>query len=137
MRHNLVRIDRSIETKGFIFRMASLTFWIQSSKKRKHQPPQPDNVSHLEEGSLAALAHRVDAVLVEAAGGGDGGVVVHSLAAVHGPVVVAVVVDGAVAVEHEAVLTDLLVQSAWGRETLVSGNKNLSDCERLLPSFPN
>ena len=50
--------------------------------------------------------------LVEAAGRGDGGIVVDPLAAVHGPVVVAVVVHGAVPVKHQPVLANLLVQSA-------------------------
>ena len=67
---------------------------------------------HLEEGGLAALSDRVDAELVEAAGGGDGGVVVHPLPAVDGPVVVAVVVHGTVPVKHQPVLANLLVQSA-------------------------
>merc|ERR1719323_1779413 len=48
--------------------------------------------STLEESGLATLANGVDAKLVETARGGDGGVVVDPLAAVHGPVVVAVVV---------------------------------------------
>ena len=95
--------------------------WFNILKKGVHvsQPPlakygSPLPCSHLKEGCLAALAHWVDAVLVEAAGGGDGSVVVDSLAAVDRPVVVAVVVDGAVPVKHEAVLTDLLVESSWG-----------------------
>ena len=70
----------------------------------------------LEEGRLAALALGVDAVLVQAAGARDGGVVVAPLAAVLLPVVVvlAVVVDVAVAVasEDKAVLADLLSQGA-------------------------
>ena len=65
---------------------------------------------YLEESGLASLAHGVDPVLVEAAGRGDGGVVVGPLAAVHGPVVVAVVVDVAVAVVHETVGALLLGQ---------------------------
>jgi len=66
----------------------------------------------LEEGCLAALSYGVDAVLVEAPGGGDGGVVVHPLATVHGPVVVAVVVNAAVTVIHQPILTYLLSQGA-------------------------
>ena len=70
--------------------------------------------TYLEEGSLAALADGVDAELVEAAGRGDGGVVVGAglgavrVAAVHRPVVVAVVVDVAVAVVGKTVLANLL-----------------------------
>ena len=71
--------------------------------------------AYLEERGLTALAHGVEAELVETARGGDGRVVVDSLPAVHGPVVVAVVVDGAVAVEHQAVLTGLLRQGSWDR----------------------
>jgi hypothetical protein len=69
--------------------------------------------SNLEEGGLASLADRVDAELVETARRRDGRIIVHPLAAVHRPVVVAVVVHGAVPVEHEAVLADLLVERAW------------------------
>jgi len=50
--------------------------------------------------------------LVEAAGRGDGGIVVHPLAAVHGPVVVAVVVHVAVSVKNQTILTRLLGQGA-------------------------
>ena len=50
--------------------------------------------------------------LVEAAGRGDGGIVVDPLAAVHGPVVVAVVVHVAVSVKHQTILTRLLGQGA-------------------------
>ena len=64
--------------------------------------------TYLEEGLLAALADGIDSVGVEAAGGGDGGVVVDELAAVAGPVVVAVVVDVAVAGENQTVGTLLL-----------------------------
>ena len=72
--------------------------------------------TYLEEGSLAALADGVDAELVEAAGRGDGGVVVGAglgavrVAAVHRPVVVAVVMNISVAVKHQTVLTDLFRQ---------------------------
>merc|ERR1712214_44367 len=74
-------------------------------------------VSALEEGGLAALADGVDSELIEASGRGDGGVVVGAgrftvgVAAVDGPVVVAVVVDVAMAVVGQAVLADLLRQS--------------------------
>jgi len=68
----------------------------------------------LEESGLAAFSDGVDAELVEASRGGDGGVVVHPLPAVDGPVVVAVVVHSAVPVKHQPVLTNLLVQGAVG-----------------------
>lgn len=67
---------------------------------------------YFEEGGLAALSDWVDAVGVEASWGGDGGVVVDPRPAVHSPVVVAVVVDVAVAVVHQAVLAHLLGQSS-------------------------
>jgi len=70
--------------------------------------------STLEESCLASLSNWVDAELVEASRGGDGGVVVHPLPAVDGPVVVAVVVHGPVPVKHQPVLTNLLVQGAVG-----------------------
>ena len=70
---------------------------------------------HLEKRSLTSLSYGVQSELVETARGGDGRVVVDSLPAVHGPVVVAVVVDGAVAVEHQAVLTGLFRQGSWDR----------------------
>ena len=70
------------------------------------------NNIHLEESGLAAFSDRVDAELVEASWGGDGGVVVDPLPAVDGPVVVAVVVHSAVPVKHQSVLTNLLVQGA-------------------------
>ena len=70
---------------------------------------------HLEESGLTSLSYRVETELVETAGGGDGGVVINPLATVNSPVVVAVVVDGAVAVEHQAVLTGLLRQGSWDR----------------------
>ena len=70
----------------------------------------PKVFSYLEESGLASLAHWVDPVLVEASRRGDGGVVIGPLAAVHGPVVVAVVVDVAVAVVHEPVGALLLGQ---------------------------
>ena len=69
--------------------------------------------TNLEECCLTSLSYRVDSVLVETAGGGDGGVVVHPLAAVHGPVVVAVVVNVTVAVKHQPVLAHLFCQRAW------------------------
>ena len=69
---------------------------------------------YLEECSLASLSNRVDAVLVEAAGRGNGCVVVGPLSTVHGPVVVAVVVDVAVAVVGEPVGALLLGKSAVG-----------------------
>merc|ERR550525_2307421 len=68
--------------------------------------------STLEESGLAALANGEDAKLVETARGGDGGVVVDPLAAVHGPVVV--VVNRAVPVEHQTILTHLFVEGAIG-----------------------
>lgn len=74
--------------------------------------------TYLEEGGLTALPDGVDAELVEAAGRGDGRVVVGpglgavGVAAVDGPVVVAVVVDVAVAVVGQTVLADLLGQGA-------------------------
>ena len=68
---------------------------------------------HLEKCSLASLSYGVEAELVETARGGDGGVIVDPLATVDSPVVVAVVVDGAVAVKHQAVLTGLFRQSSW------------------------
>jgi len=68
----------------------------------------------LEESGLASLSNWVDAVLVEASRGGDGGVVVDPLPAVDGPVVVAVVVHSPVTVKHKPVLTNLLVQGAVG-----------------------
>jgi hypothetical protein len=67
---------------------------IRNENLKRHQ--------HLEEGGLAAHSHRIDSVLVQASGGGDGRVVVDPVAAVDGPVVAAEVVDGAVA----AVLID-------------------------------
>ena len=69
-------------------------------------------MTYLEKGGLAALPHGIDAVLVEAARRGDGRVVVHALSAVHRPVVVAVVVHVAVAVEDQPVLAGLLSQGA-------------------------
>ena len=89
---------------------------------------------HLEEGCLAALAHGVDSELVEAAGRGDGRVVVHPLAAVHGPVVVAVVVDVAVSVKHQSVFTNLLGQSALRRR---SHDNNTCRLESRLGTFRN
>ena len=68
---------------------------------------------HLEECCLATLSYRVEAELVETARGGDGSVIVDPLATVNSPVVVAVVVDGAVAVKHQAVLTGLFRQGSW------------------------
>ena len=68
---------------------------------------------HLEECGLTSLSYRVEAKLVETARGGDGGVIVDSLATVNSPVVVAVVVDGTVAVKHQAVLTGLFRQGSW------------------------
>merc|ERR1719461_1446233 len=68
----------------------------------------------LEECSLTSLPYWIDSILVETAGGRDGGVIVHPLAAVHGPVVVAVVVDICVSVKHQPVLTNLLSQSSIG-----------------------
>ena len=69
--------------------------------------------AHLEEGGLTALSYGVEAELVETAGRGDGRVVVDSLPAVHGPVVVTVVVDVTVAVKHQPVLAHLFRQRAW------------------------
>ena len=66
---------------------------------------------YLEESSLTSLSNRVDTILVQAAWRGYGGVVVHLVAAVHGPVVVAVVVHIAVTVVHQPVCTGLLGQS--------------------------
>merc|ERR1712226_1181856 len=63
---------------------------------------------------LASLSYGVEAELVETARGGDGSVIVDPLATVNSPVVVAVVVDGAVAVKHQAVLTGLFRQSSVG-----------------------
>ena len=74
-------------------------------------PPSVQS-KYLEEGCLAAFADGVDAKLVETARGGDGGVVVDPFAAVHGPVVVAVVVHSAVPVEHQTILTHLFVEGA-------------------------
>ena len=80
--------------------------------------PLKVSTTNLEEGGLAALADGVDPELVEASGRGDGGVVVGAgrftfgVAAVDGPVVVAVVEDVAVAVVGQAVLADLLRQGA-------------------------
>ena len=65
---------------------------------------------YLKKCCLTALSYWVYSVLVETAGGGDGGVVVHPLGAVHSPVVVAVVVHAALAVKHQAILTNLLSQ---------------------------
>ena len=70
-------------------------------------------VCHLEKRSLTSLSYGVQSELVETARGGDGGVIVDSLATVNSPVVVAVVVDGAVAVKHQAVLTGLFRQGSW------------------------
>lgn len=67
--------------------------------------------STLEESSLTSLSYRVDSVLVETPRGGDGSVVVDSLAAVDAPVVVAVVVHVSVPVKHQTVLTRLMGQS--------------------------
>ncbi len=67
-------------------------------------------IGYLEEGGLAALAHRVQSILVEASGRRYRRVVVLALPAVHGPVVIAVVVDVAVAVVRQAVLALLLSQ---------------------------
>ena len=67
----------------------------------------------LEESGLTSLSYRVETELVETAGGGDGGVVINPLATVNSPVVVAVVVDGAVAIEHQAVLTGFFRQCSW------------------------
>ena len=61
---------------------------------------------------MAPLSHGIYSELVKAAGGGDGRVIVHPLAAVHGPVVVAVVVHRAVPVEHQTILTHLFVEGA-------------------------
>ena len=74
--------------------------------------------TNLEECCLTSLSDRIDSILVETAGRGDGGVVVHPLAAVHGPVVVAVVVDICVPVKHQTVLTNLLSQSSCNFMTL-------------------
>ena len=65
---------------------------------------------------MAPLSHGIYSELVKAAGGGDGRVVVHPLAAVHGPVVVAVVVNVTVAVKHQPVLAHLFCQRAWRNE---------------------
>ena len=79
--------------------------------------PLKVSTTNLEEGGLAALADGVDSKLIEAPGRGDGGVVVGAglgavgVATVDGPVVVAVVVDVAMAVVGQAVLADLLRQS--------------------------
>ena len=62
---------------------------------------------HLEKRSLTSLSYGVQSELVETARGGDGGVIVDSLATVHRPVVVAVVMNISVAVKHQTVLTDL------------------------------
>ena len=70
---------------------------------------------HLEESGLTSLSYRVETELVETARGRDGGVIVDSLTTVNSPVVVAVVVDGAVAVKHQAVLTGLFRQGSWDR----------------------
>ncbi len=69
-------------------------------------------LEYLEECGLASLPDGVDPVLVEAPWGGDWSVVVEPLPAVDAPVVVAVVVDVAVAVVGKAVLALLLGQGA-------------------------
>lgn len=58
----------------------------------------------LEEAGRALVTVRIDAERKLAAGSGEGHLVVLASSTVHGPVVVAVVVHGALAVEQEAVL---------------------------------
>ena len=69
-------------------------------------------VCHLEKRSLTSLSYGVQSELVETARGGDGGVIVDSLAAVHCPVIIAMIVNISVAVKHQTVLTDLFRQSS-------------------------
>ena len=103
----LSSVGQALVARGLIgHTMGALTVqWLQSQLNT--------GSAHLEERGLTALSYGVEAELVETAGGGDGGVVVDPLAAVHRPVVVAVVVDGAVAVKHQAVLTGLFRQCSW------------------------
>ena len=91
----------------------SATFWTN------FEPKHSAAIPHLEESGLATLPNRVDPELVEAARGGDGGVVVDPLPAVDRPVVVAVVVNSAVPVKHQPVLTNLLIESAWEPKLIV------------------
>ena len=74
--------------------------------------------TNLEECGLTSLSNWIDSILVETARGRDGGVIVHPLAAVHGPVVVAVIVDICVSVKHQPVLTNLLSQSSCNFMTI-------------------
>jgi len=66
--------------------------------------------STLEECSLTSLPYRVYPVLVEAARRGDRSVVIHSLTTVNSPVIVAMVVNRAVSIKHQSILTHLLGQ---------------------------
>ena len=70
----------------------------------------PVNICHLEECSLTSLSDRVETELVETARGRDWGVIIDSLATVHSPVVIAMIVNISVAVKHQTVLTDLFRQ---------------------------
>ena len=72
--------------------------------------------AHLEESGLTALSYGVEAELVETAGGGDGGVVVDPLAAVHRPVVSAVVMHAPYlgGVEKESILALFIRQGSVG-----------------------
>ena len=67
----------------------------------------------LEEGSGALLTVRVDSEGVFASRGGEGNLVVFPRATLDGPVVVAVVVHGTLAVEQETILALLQGQRTW------------------------
>lgn len=68
--------------------------------------------STLQEGRGALVTHRVDSESVLASRGGEGHLVVLPLSTVHGPVVVAMIVHSAMAIEQETVLTLLQGQGA-------------------------
>jgi hypothetical protein len=75
--------------------------------------PKSSAKIHLEKCGLAAFTNWVKAILVKTSGGGDGGIVVHPLATVHGPVVVAKVVHSAIAsVINEAVFACFITPSS-------------------------
>ena len=64
--------------------------------------------AYLKEGGLTSLADRINTILVQASGRRNWGVVVDLFSTVNCPVVVAVVMNVAVSVVHQAVGTCLL-----------------------------